>query len=60
MAKETKVTYLPQTRCKSIDREIVEKAAEVGKVNMSDIIREGAVEKAQNILSSSSQEGESR
>lgn len=56
MAKETSTAYLPMTRCKEDEREIVEKAAEVGKVNISDIIREGAVEKAQSILSSSKSE----
>lgn len=56
MARETSTTYLPMARCKEDEREIVEKAAEVGKVSMSDIIREGAVEKAQSILSSSKPE----
>lgn len=55
MAKETNTAYLPQIRCKEEERKLVEKAAEVGKVNMTDIIREGAVKKAQDILSSSNQ-----
>ena len=53
MNKETKTARLPQARVTVQEREMIEKAAELIDRDMSYIVRKGAVEKAQSILSSS-------